>query len=313
MLKQSSSFDVTEWDVDAEFAIFPQGARAKEAVFSPANPEENCLVPSKRYLFKRSKLSYPDQFWGEVVAYRIGCVFGVEVPPAFASWNSSNNTCGALIEWFYNDGEELCILAGDFLTQTQKEFDRELGTNHNLRDNEKLLRTLSSKKLIRENEWRQWWVNALAFDALIGNTDRHQDNWAILFRTENSSVSFARLSPLFDNGTSLGHERFTDRVRNWSEERLVRYINRGTHKVVWSLDEPELKGHFELLKRALDEWPETRPILAQNISRLNYEVLERSIEDLMYLSNPVPFSQERYEFICRILRIRLQYLQQTTQ
>lgn len=38
------------------------------------------------------------------------------------------------------------------------------------------------------------------FDALIGNTDRHQSNWALLHDQYNGSVS---LSPLYDNGSSL--------------------------------------------------------------------------------------------------------------
>lgn len=87
-LVQATAFDVADWEVDAEFGVFPQGARAKDAVFAPAIPPEAVLVGEKRYLFKRSKRSYPDQFWGEVIAYRVGCLMGLEVPPAFAAFNS---------------------------------------------------------------------------------------------------------------------------------------------------------------------------------------------------------------------------------
>ena len=73
-LIQTAVFDVADWEVDAEFGVFPQGARAKDAVFAPSPPPESVITPSKRYLFKRSKSSYPDQFWGEVVAYRVGCL-----------------------------------------------------------------------------------------------------------------------------------------------------------------------------------------------------------------------------------------------
>jgi hypothetical protein len=34
------------------------------------------------------------------------------------------------------------------------------------------------------------------FDALIGNTDRHHENWGL--------INNERLSPLYDNGISLG-------------------------------------------------------------------------------------------------------------
>ena len=75
-LVQTAVFDVARWEQDAEFGVFPQGARAKDAVFAPLLPSEPVLVGGKRYLFKRSKRSYPDQFWGEVIAYRVGCLLG---------------------------------------------------------------------------------------------------------------------------------------------------------------------------------------------------------------------------------------------
>lgn len=59
--------------------------------------------------FRRSKRSYPDQFWGEVVAYRVGCLLGLQVPPAFAAWNSRTGRCAALIEWFYYDNNEAFV------------------------------------------------------------------------------------------------------------------------------------------------------------------------------------------------------------
>lgn len=181
---------------------------------------------------------------------------------------------------------------------------------------ETLLRSLSQSGVLKENSWRQWWVNALAFDALIGNTDRHQDNWAILFRTvpsEATGRSSARLSPLFDNGTSLGHERFMDRVHDWDEKRINKFVRKGTHKVKWSLDEPLLVGHFDLLKRALAEWPETHFSLATMVAQLTPDGLRAAIEDLLYLELPVPFSEPRYQFICKLLETRLLNLKQITQ
>lgn len=309
--KQYAPIDIATWQIDEEFAVFPQGARAKEAVFCPADCRHDCLVRSKRYLFKRSKASYPDQFWGEVVAYRVSIVLGVSVPPAFAAWNSKTGISGALIEWFYDDGREVSLHAGDFLTRLHDGFDRDRGTTHNMRDNIQLLRALSKEGAIPENSWRQWWVDALAFDALIGNTDRHQDNWTILFRTSvGGATDFAkaRLSPLFDNGTSLGHERFVDRICNWTESRFEIYVNKGKHQVKWSLDEPDLNGHFDLLQRALAEWPETRQFLSARLMSLTEQDFESAIYDLLYLDLPVPYCEERHQFICKLLKIRLRKL-----
>ena len=114
---QAATIDVAEWEVDAEFGVFPQGARAKDAVFASAFPPDPAITPGRRYLFKRSKRSYPDQFWGEVVAYRIGSLMGLFVPPAFVAWNSETGISAALIEWFYSDGLEAFVMAGIFCSR----------------------------------------------------------------------------------------------------------------------------------------------------------------------------------------------------
>lgn len=298
---QASAFDVAPWEPDAEFGVFPQGARAKEAVFAPNHPADPVIVPARRYLFKRSKRSYPDQFWGEIVAYRIGCLLGVEVPPAFAAWNSQTGISAALIEWFYAEGTEAFVLAGDFLLKIDQDFDRAKGERHNMKNNVILLRAFQRNLLV--GDWRQWWVDALLFDTLIGNTDRHQDNWGFII---NLGTGKMRLCPLFDNGTSLGHERFPDKFLAWHAADYERYIAKGTHQVRWSLSEP-VRGHFELLKRAVQEWPETRKIARQ---RLNFDIsaLSDAVTDLMGLDLPVNLSPDRADFMLRLLTCRHQLL-----
>jgi hypothetical protein len=123
-LVQQRAFDVAGWEMDAEFGVFPQGARAKEAVFAPVPSPDAVIVGGKRYLFKRSKRSFSDPFWGELIAYRVGCLMGLQVPPAFAAFNSRTGHCAALIEWFYRDGAEMFVLGGDFMQMLRPDFDR---------------------------------------------------------------------------------------------------------------------------------------------------------------------------------------------
>lgn len=76
-LIQSAVSDVDDWFSDAEFAVFPQGARAKESVFGSDKYSDPVIIADKR-----SNSWCPDQFWGEIFAYRIGSLLGVQVPPA---------------------------------------------------------------------------------------------------------------------------------------------------------------------------------------------------------------------------------------
>ena len=99
------------------------------------------------------------QFWGDVIAYRVGCLLGLEVPPAFAAFNSSTGISAVLIEWFYRDGAELFALGGDFMQMLRERFDRDRGTQHNLQDVERLMRAMVQTGALSQN-WRQWWVEA---------------------------------------------------------------------------------------------------------------------------------------------------------
>lgn len=308
-LIQKDSIDVAQWVPDSEFAIFPQGARAKEAFSAPDVVADPVLVSGKRYLFKRSKKSYPDQFWGEVIAYRVGCLLGVSVPPAFVAINSGSQISGALIEWFYIP-PEMFVHGGDFMQMVRPDFDRDRGVKHNLEDIRVLMQALQPR-FEAEFSWRQWWVDALLFDALIGNTDRHQDNWGLLATSIADKKFNLRMSPLFDNGTSLGHERFTDRVKNWSDETLASYVGKGKHHVKWkwSNEEAPINGHFALLQKAADNWQGTR---ARALARLEFDEddMVNSIRDLVDIESPVPLTVDRLNFVIRLLRTRFNLLKE---
>jgi len=66
----------------------------------------------------------------------------------------------------------------------------------------------------------------LVLDAVIGNTDRHHENWGILIE-RNGQNGLRRLAPSFDHASSLGRELSDDRRQsllrkliNVSESRL---------------------------------------------------------------------------------------------
>lgn len=307
-LVQQHVFDVTDWVPDAEFGIFPQGARAKDAIFSPQIPGLDQVRPETRYLFKRSKRSYPDQFWGEVVAYRVGCLMGLKVPPAFCAVNRDREHVGALIEWFYGKNEILTH-GGDLMTRVRPGYDRGKGTQHNLEDISTLMTAAERGGRFAEN-WRSWWADALLFDALIGNTDRHQDNWGLIRDPTAGKHRQLRLAPLFDNGTSLGHERFVERVRGWTDAQLNDYISKGTHHVKWVVDVepvPEINKHLELLQTVWATWQGTLDLARARLS-FSEENLRECYVDLCHLAAPTPFSEGRCAFISRLLTRRFEIL-----
>jgi hypothetical protein len=188
-------------------------------------------------------------------------------------------------------------------------FDRKKGEMHNLVDNANYLRKLiPAHPFHLSTDWQQWWFDALVFDALIGNTDRHQDNWGFILFIVQNKITDITLTPLFDNGTSLGHERDINRVRDWTDVQIQAYLQKGKHHVKWSLhDTPAINGHFELIRKAASAWPQ---VIATSRNRLNFSADELCgcFEDLLLLNCPVPLTGERIRFIQRLLRARLNHL-----
>lgn len=202
-LKQTCALEVGQWQEDADFGVFPQGARDKTALLAPVQGVPPFLRAGHRYLFKQSRACYPEQFWAEIVAYRIGCLLGVEVPPAFAAYNAASGISGALIEWFYAADVGIFVHAGDYLQLVRPELDRARGELHNLRDVGVLMRLLRHHGL--GHDWRMWWVRTLVFDALIGNSDRHQENWGFVIDVNTGGLQplpglmrTYRMAPAFD-------------------------------------------------------------------------------------------------------------------
>jgi hypothetical protein len=297
-LVQSSDqpVDVSDWHADDEFGIYPEGARDKALLYSPEPAPYGFLYPNHRYLFKLSFRRYPEQFWAEIVAYRIGCMMRVAVPPAFAAYDSQTGDCGALIEWFLGypgEPDERYVPGGDIMTSMIKDFDRKRGIQHNLDAIERYFERLFARGSL-QGDWRGYWCDMLLFDAIIGNTDRHQDNWGLLWR----SNSDARLAPVFDNGTSLGHEIVAHKMEGFADrERLAGYIQRGTHHLRWHATDTRPVQHADLIAGLLTRHPYLHARVESRLGAFDSAVLAATLQQMVGSQLPVPLSKERATLI----------------
>jgi hypothetical protein len=291
-LIQTVPFDVAEWRIDAVYENYP-----------PADCEPGIINPKRRYLYKRSNRKYPDQFWGEIVAYIVGCLLDVHVPPSFAAFHSGEKDCGTLIEWFYEDGKQQYVAGGHYMQRVMPEFDRTKGELHNFHTIQILNKAFFNAGLLPVT-WKTWWCEAFLFDALIGNTDRHQDNWGYLFKRSRSNRASISLAPLFDNGTSLGHERFPNRITNWSEADFQRYISKGTHHVKWQREDEHNCGHLQMMANLKDVMPKQIPNLISKLEAFDLDALEAYLELLCRFTLDVSLTQERKNLYIKLIRMR---------
>lgn len=311
--------DETHWQIDPEYnGMFQKGARDKTALFG-ISPPYNFITPtiaqedgepklSHRYLYKLSNFRFPEQFWVEVFAYRFGCLIGVPVPPAFVAVNSSEPNCGALIEWFYGAGQGYHD-GGLYMKRHIPDFDDKEGVQHNWETMETIRQDL---QISFEGDWFAEWARIFIFDALIGNTDRHQDNWGIVISYGLDKSEQYHLSPAFDNGTSMGHEllpdkHFTGSGKYTTDDHLkTHYIRKGIQHMKWTAMGPRITFH-EFIAKFIVQHPEQIDTMRACLD-FSLTDVEEMLMNLATIDIAQRLSEERARFMVRLLRLRRELL-----
>ena len=96
----------------------------------------------------------------------------------------------------------------------------------------------------------------LVLDALIGNTDRHHENWGLLrHHTGDRWTDF--VAPSFDHASSLGRE-LPEARRNMriAENRVGHYADKGRGGIYWSGREQHGPSPLELVRLGTARYPE---------------------------------------------------------
>ncbi|MGZ8911312.1 MAG: HipA domain-containing protein [Methylococcaceae bacterium] len=300
--------NISNWKGDEEFEVYPEGARDKTLLYSPAPAPHEFLISNHRYLYKHAFSRHPDQYWTEIIAYHVGCLLNVPVPPAFVAHDEDNHSCGALIEWFLNyrdQPEERFVPGGDIMVSAISGYDRKKGQQHNFAVVERYLSTLAKSKNVEMSEWMPFWCDMLLFDALIGNTDRHQDNWGLLWGVGLENRISVRMAPVFDNGTSLGYEILERNMDGFlNPSRMQSYINKGRHHIRYELHSKEPAQHIELLELLASKNPEIAHRIKYKLDSFNIDRLRSIIEFCTKFKIPIPLTEKRAEFVCHLIESR---------
>lgn len=304
--------DVADWGVDDsyEFGIYPEGARAKRLLLAPAEVDDDLLIGGHRYLFKLPSHRYPQQHIVEVAAYQLGGLCGVTVPPAFLAHHSASGERGALIEWFYDYPRlqfDYFYPGGDYMVRQIPDYDRKKGRQHCFEAIDHLCQVLQRAGRL-EAGWREEWARMLVFDALISNTDRHHDNWGLVWRFDESGEPRAALASAFDNGTSMGHEIMEERIPCFDDEaQLESYIVRGYHHMRWRGEDERQALHADLPRRLAERYPETRDAMLGCLA-FSIDDAAAVFDRLCGFVAPHRLSRARADFMLRLLLRRRERL-----
>ena len=120
-------------------------------------------------------------------------------------------------------------------------------------------------------------IKIMVFDALIGEQDRHEENWGI---TEKPGKSF--ISPLYDNGDSLLREfRKIENVEKYYSrlKSFDAYINR-SKTIIYKEDNKKQYKHFELIRYLCDKYPQYINPEINNLKKLTDDIIEELVNKI---------------------------------
>ena len=142
-----------------------------------------------------------------------------------------------------------------------------------------ILNSLDNKNLEKD------FFKILIFDYIIGNTDRHSNNWAII-RKENNEMEIA---PLYDNGSALCSYVYEEEIEKYfgKDKLLLNSLVRSKSRSMIKIDEKDKKRpmHIEVIKYLHNKYnDETVGFVETILKRLNEDKIVELINQLEGIS-----------------------------
>jgi hypothetical protein len=296
--------DISHWKKEPH--IHTGGTRDK-FIFTSTN---NAKYYFKKSLNKPNK-DYKYEFWSEVIASQIGKWLGFDVLSYDVGY--FDNEIGCLSKSIIKADDEEHNEGYGYIVRYFPDFEKSYKKTHSF---QKIIGALKKHKL---DHFIGDAIKMIIFDAIIGNTDRHSENWAIIVSNKKikdaldeidryrwykkivirihfliytkGRVSLSkvkamhkrdhyRFSPLYDNGSSL--------CRELSDERMVALLDDDAKFTIFvNKGKPDIRwndkhlNHFELIGLIASDYPdEVRTVISNIRQKYNIGILANIIYNI---------------------------------
>ena len=277
-------------EVKPEWIVNPEDMGTKKKVWyhEPGN--------KTKWLFKHPRPN-TGEHWAEKIAAEVAS--GIGVNHAKVELAEFQDTRGSVTESFARGGRILWhgnqileIAIGGY--SLEKEF---RSSQHTLENILKVMKNFFVKpETARRAE--QTIAEYMVLDALIGNTDRHHENWGILAQRKSNDWGMF-VAPSFDHASSLGRELLDKRRNQYLEEnRIGDYVEKGRGAIYWTENEHRAPSPLELVRRATHKYPEFFHSIGMKLAKIDEHIFEQRV-------NQIPsdwMSQSERKFAIALMR-----------
>lgn len=314
ILIMAKFYDITEWNEKPFFNT--KGTRNKCVV---SNPLDDSIYFFKTSMQKEGK-DYKPEFWSEIISSEVGCLLGFNVLEYNIAKHKNEIGC---ISKSMNTEEE-CLTEGvSILTGYDNTYEPESKDSYSVYTFHFIRSAIESFNL---GEHIQDIIKTIIFDSIIGNSDRHQENWGFItpyketvLTGEEANQIFSKLkdrfkqikdfltknempkpnvhvkilkmegkyAPIYDSGCCLAREK--------KEESIIQMLkNKAMLDSFINRGKSEIRwgvdgiklNHFDLIRNIRDEF---REIVDSIINNVIYLYDENKIRNIIFnIDNDLP-------------------------
>jgi|GEM_PF-514057 len=275
-------------------------------------PKSLIRIGGYKYLTKTGHKWYPIESITEHLLNKLGIIFGLNM--AESRLAKINSQIRFLSKWFLAGDESLVHGAeifsnylndSDFVSEVEKQkMSRELFT---LQFVEKSVKHFAKPQPYYYDILHSL-VKLLLFDALVGNNDRHFENWAVIVKNIGDSKPI--FSPVYDTARGLFWNQSEESLLSFSDDKIRKYSFNSKPKLGWDGINDNDLNHFRLVEEIYKNQfyitqNEVKELFSQDmIEKMNLFVI-KEFSNLM--------SAKRIEIINKCLNFRYQTIKKLIQ